>query len=372
MTENYDLIVAGSEKSSDLRYLTGFAAPDEFIYFGNERERGVIVSELERDRAKQGVNPGIGVYGAEDFSASANAGLPAQITALASAKRITAFRVPADFPLLLADRLRQTGLTLTPETGVFCPARVRKSRAEVAEITRAIRIAEAGVRKALAMLAEAEIAAGRQLILGGEPLTSERLRTAIDLELASRGALPTGTIVAGGRQSAEPHHTGSGPLYADVPIVIDVFPRLRDSGYWGDLTRTVIKGKPSTLVENAYRTVKKARDFCKTLLRAGAIPARVHEEAVRIMNEAGFRTGRGNDRSFGFFHSLGHGLGLDIHEAPRLGPRNETPLAGGEVVTVEPGLYYPEWGGIRLEDVVYLGESGAECLTEIEDFPVIP
>lgn len=371
MRESYQLIIDSSERSSDLLYLAGFDAPDDFLYFAGGGECGILVSELERDRARREAKPGVTVYGADDFPGAKGVSPAKQALALAADRRIRKFQVPGNFPLRIADRLRREGLTVTPEDGAFAPEREWKNTYEVQEITRAIRIAEQGVRRAFEALREAAVADNGTLFYRDATLTSERLRQLIDLELAAHGAMPTGTIVAGGGQGAEPHNPGSGPLHAGSPIVMDVFPRLRDSRYWGDLTRTVCKGTPPVPVESAYRAVKAARDHCKTLLKPGAVPARVHEEAVKIMNDAGFRTGRNDDRSFGFFHSLGHGLGLDIHESPRLGPRNETPLKGGEVVTVEPGLYYAEWGGIRLEDVMHITADGAVCLTEIEDFLVI-
>ena len=213
-----------------------------------------------------------------------------------------------------------------------------------------------------------------KLILAqGELLTSEILRSEIDVAMVRRGMLPTGTICAGGAQAAQPHNTGSGPLRADWPIVMDIFPRSAESGYWGDLTRTVVKGRASELVRRAYDAVLSARELGKSLVKVGAIPAEIHLAAARKMEEAGFRTGRSDKADFGFFHGLGHGVGLDIHEAPRLSPRNRIPLRGGEIVTVEPGLYYPEWGGIRLEDLMYVSPDGpARCLTEAEDFLEIP
>ena len=154
---------------------------------------------------------------------------------------------------------------------------------------------------------------------------------------------------------------------------MDVFPRSMTSGYWGDLTRTMVKGKAPEVVKKAYAAVFEAREFAKTLIRPGAIPEDIHRAAEGVLEKHGFMTGRNDAGDFGFFHGLGHGVGLEIHEAPRLSLRNRTPLKGGEIITVEPGLYYPEWGGIRLEDMVYVESSGScRCLTEVEDFLEIP
>lgn len=365
------LIIAAGESSPDLRYATGFAAPDAYLYFEYGDEKLMVVSTLERDRAAASARQGVSVDSVEEVTGNATATWCDVALALAAKGRLDAFRVPADFPLLYADKLRAAKLEIEPESGILFPEREFKNDFEITEITRALRLAEAGVRNACAMLAEAEIGPDNVLFHQGEVLTSERLRRVIDLTLVGGNAQPTGTIAAGGVQSSEPHHHGSGPLYAHTPIVMDVFPRLLDSGYWGDLTRTVVKGKAPEIVVNAYCAVREARDVTKAMLRPGAIPAELHQEAMRILEKHGFRTGRGGNRDFGFFHSLGHGVGLEIHELPRLSIRNDKPLRGGEVLTVEPGLYYPEWGGIRLEDLMVLTADGAVCLTRIEDFLTI-
>ena len=358
------LIVDGSERSADLLYGTGFMAADPFIYFHDGEQAGILVSALEHDRAKQQVKPGVEVYESTVFSASRH---PAdQILALAAARGIRHFETPGDFPLQLADRLRQDGLTVTPVAGGFFPERLYKSSAEVMEITLAQQAGEAGYRRARAIIAAAEIGRDDMLYWEGEPLTSERLRTAIDLEQVKRGALPGGTIVAGGRQGAEPHNRGNGVLYAHAPIVMDIFPRLQSTGYWGDLTRTLVKGSASGRVRAAFAAVLDARESAKAALKAGAVPSEIHALAAEILEKAGFPTWKRPDgRNCGFFHGLGHGVGLEIHEAPRLSPVNSVPLAGGEVVTVEPGVYDPEWGGMRLEDLVQVRENGCDCLTTV-------
>ena len=180
------------------------------------------------------------------------------------------------------------------------------------------------------------------------------------------------TICAGGLQGAQPHNTGSGVLLADYPVVLDIFPRSATTGYWGDLTRTVVKGTPSDFMRRAYDAVLEAREFAKSCIRIGAIPSEIHKCAENILFKHGFSTGCDEKGDYGFFHGLGHGVGLDIHEGPRISPRNSEPLKAGVVVTDEPGLYYPDQGGIRLEDMVYLNDEGkAVTLTEMEDQFVI-
>ena len=176
-------------------------------------------------------------------------------------------------------------------------------------------------------------------------------------------------MCAGGVQGSQPHNAGSGVLYAHTPIVMDIFPRSAETGYWGDLTRTVVKGRAESIVKRAYEAVFEAREHAKSIIRSGLTGAFVHNEAAKVLEKHRFYTGKTDRADFGFFHGLGHGVGLDIHENPRLSPRADTVLAPRSVITIEPGLYYPEWGGIRLEDMVYLKEDGScMVLTAMEDF----
>ena len=365
------LIVGSGEGSADMRYATRLSTPDAFIWGANDRTAMAVLSSLEFDRASEQARPGLELLREDELDGS---GCVEKIVKLAELMGVSGFAVPAEFPLFLADELRAAGLTLEPtEEGEFFPEREFKSEDEVALVVKSLRAAEAGVDRAARVLADSSVAADGTLVYDGATLTSERLRAEIDTELLRHGTLPTGTICAGGPQGACPHNAGEGPLYANAPIVMDVFPRSTASGYWGDLTRTMLKGKAPQVVASAYRAVREARDHAKNLIRPGANPEEIHKAAASILEKHGFFTGRNDAGDFGFFHGLGHGVGLEIHEAPRLSPRNSTPLAGGEIVTVEPGLYYPEWGGIRLEDMVFVEPgAGCRCLTKCADFLEIP
>ena len=365
------MIVGSGESSADIRYVTGLSTPDAFIW-GAAGERSVaVLSPLEFDRASIQAKDEVELLPEGELG---GADRVERIVKLAELLGVTGFEVPAEFPLHLADALRQAGLTIRPAgEGSFFPEREFKTMAEVDKIVAALRAAEAGVARAAEVLENSSVGADGAIVYEGVPLTSERLRAAIDTELLLHGTLPTGTICAGGAQGACPHHTGSGVLYANSPIVMDVFPRSLASGYWGDLTRTMLKGRAPEIVKRAYRAVREAREAAKPLIRPGAIPEDIHRAAAGVLERHGFFTGRNDGGDFGFFHGLGHGVGLEIHEAPRLSLRNRSPLRGGEIITVEPGLYYPEWGGIRLEDMVYVEpEGGCRCLTAIGDLLEIP
>ncbi|MDD5727842.1 MAG: Xaa-Pro peptidase family protein [Victivallales bacterium] len=365
-----DLIFAAGESCANIFYASGFQAPDPFIYFACRHEKAVIVSALEQDRAEKECKPDVAVLERNSFQGGSPDNIDV-ICSLAASREISAFRVPYDFPLGLAEALRGRGLQILPETGVFYPQRQFKGPEELAALTAALRVAEAGMRRALTLIAEAVVRPDGVLEHGGEVLTSEILRAEINIAMIRLGGFSDATIAACGAAAAEPHNVGSGPLTAGKTIILDIFPRIRKTGYWGDLTRTVVKGKAPEIVKNAYLAVREAREYAKTLIRPGAVPAEVHRAALKLLDDHGFRTGRRNGHNFGFFHGLGHSLGLEIHEKPALSPVNNEPLQGGEVLTVEPGLYYPEWGGVRLEDVVAVTADGCRCLTEIGDIPEI-
>ena len=171
-----------------------------------------------------------------------------------------------------------------------------------------------------------------------------------------------GSIVAGGRQAADPHEAGRGPLRAGEWIVADVFPRMLATGYWGDMTRTFLHGRPTAAQRRMYEAVAEAQRLALSLVRPGAKGKDVHRAVTDFFARRGWKTGTGPDgRAHGFFHGLGHGVGLEIHEEPRLSPSGGE-LAPGMVVSVEPGLYYPEIGGVRIEDLVVVTETGCSVL----------
>ena len=361
------LLIGNSENTPDIRFATGLSIPDEFIWLSdNNGNPMAFFSDLEIDRARAQIKPGVAVCAEKEFGSTRSE----IIINAARCHNITTIEVPGGFPVGIAEKLRAAGLTLAiSENSSFFPEREFKSPAEVAAITATQRAGEAGYLRAVEVLSETSVGADNALFWQNEPLTSEVLRAEIDCAILRCGMLPTGTICAGARQASQPHNSGSGQLYAHTPVVMDIFPRSPATGYWGDLTRTVIKGKAPAIVRKAWLAVKEARDHAKSLIRIGAIPAELHKEAQKVLEAHGFFTGETDGKPFGFFHGLGHGVGLEIHEAPRVSPRSSAPLKGGEVITIEPGLYYPEWGGIRLEDLIYLPACGgtAQCLTAVPD-----
>ncbi|NOY76211.1 MAG: aminopeptidase P family protein [Kiritimatiellaeota bacterium] len=363
--ETGTLIFASSDKNADIAYASGFRSPDPFIYYATLTEKAVIVSKLERGRAVSEVKSDLKVYDMAEIAAY-DGKIPSWkdiLLALTAKFADLQWRVPSDFPLREARILEKAGISLICADKPFFPERQTKSDDEIIRIIQAQRLAEEGMAAAVEALDSAKIADDGTLVLDEMVLTSEIIRSIIDIEVLRHGGHATDTIVSCGVQASEPHNAGAGPLRSGETIVIDIFPKGPDE-YHGDLTRTFVIGTPSDIAVKAYNAVRQARNEAIKLLKAGAVPSEVHERADQILISFGFETTNENGTHRGFFHGLGHGLGLNIHEEPSLSPRNSRPLEVGNVVTVEPGLYYPEWGGIRLEDIVVIRENGCEILTD--------
>jgi Xaa-Pro aminopeptidase len=221
---------------------------------------------------------------------------------------------------------------------------------------------ETALAEAIQAIREAEVREG--VLYGDEtPLTSETIKGLLARRLLELGCLARHSIVACGADACDPHHEGAGPLRANETIILDVFPQSLTTRYYADITRTVVKGTASDRVKTMYDAVLRGQERALGLIQDGADGTAIHAEVERLFREAGFETGEVDGRMQGFFHGTGHGLGLEIHESPRIARRG-VGLRAGNVVTVEPGLYYPVWGAVRIEDVVVVREGGSENLTQ--------
>ena len=367
------LMYADSEHDANMLYAVGMFVPDPFIYLRLRGRASIVMSDLEIDRAGREA-PHCRVLSLSRCQAQLRrAGVkspgPAPvIAALLRARSIRRVLVPPNFPLGLAGELRRLRITVRPTPGNFFPQRELKSPAEVKKISAALIMAEVGMSEAMQVLRSTKIGRNRRLFYHHLPLTAEKLRSVIDTAILQAGGLAANTIVAGGPQACDPHERGSGPLHAQEPIIIDIFPRSQATGYFGDITRTVVRGRASEAVRRLYDTVQRGQQIGFDKIRAGIPTTDVHRAVVACFEQAGYRTGRRQGRMTGFFHGTGHGLGLEIHEAPRLGLHSNGKLVAGQVVTVEPGLYYPELGGVRIEDVALVNQHGARNLTQFEKF----
>jgi Xaa-Pro aminopeptidase len=367
------LIYADTIRSPELRHELPLAIPDPFLYVEREGERHVVLTSFEIDRVREIAGAPephpYEEFGYDDLIAQ---GLPRDevlLEVVVNAGRalgVTEALVPWTFPAKFADRLRKAGVELTPELDFFQDRRRVKSGAELAGIRRAQRAAEAGMDAARGLLRRAE-PSGPGLVVDGEPLTSELIKVAILEAFIARGTVADEFIVSHGPQSAVGHDMGSGPIVAGESIVIDLWPRDVETACYADMTRTYVVREPPEEIVRYHALCKEALDRSLAAIRAGVPGADVFTLVCELFHEAGQPTQLskppGEVLADGFYHGLGHGVGLEVHEAPSLG-RAPGAMVAGDVVTVEPGLYRQGFGGVRLEDLVLVTEDGAENLTE--------
>ena len=362
-------------RSPELRHEVPVAIPDPFLYAERDGARTVLVSSFEVPRIEEAgldleiVRPE--ALGIDDLVAQ---GLPYERIwlelVLAACRRlgIEDAAVPAAFPLELADFLRHRGVAVRADRELFDERRRVKTSHELAGIRRAQQGAEAGMAAARELLRRAQPADGR-VLLDGEQLTCERLKAAVEDAFIRHGVVAEEFIVSHGPQTAIGHDTGSGPIAPGEPIVLDLFPRDRESGCFADMTRTYVVGEPSDELREYHRLAREALERAVAAIRPGASGRDLHRMTCELFHEHGYATQLskrpGEVLDSGFFHSLGHGVGLEVHESPGLGRVGE-PVVAGDVLALEPGLYRAGYGGCRLEDIVLVTEDGAEVLT---DFP---
>ena len=359
------LIVAASDTDPDMLYATKFWAPDAFIFLERNGKRTLVLSDLEIDRGrKQADADEFVMFSALEREVQGKSKkAPPYEKVLAHFLRnrgVTSTAVPANFPLRYAEELAANKIRVRATNGLFWPEREAKSTKEIEMIGHALRITETGLKRAVEILKRSRPNARKRLRWGGKTLTSEMLRAEIDSAVLRAGGIPTGTIVAGGDQGCDPHERGFGPLYANSLIILDVFPRDAKTGYFGDMTRTVLRGRASEAQRKLWKTVKAGQALALRKIKAGIDGMTIHKAIQEFFAEHGFRTEVRKGRRVGFFHGTGHGLGLEIHEHPRL---QKVTLKERQVLTVEPGLYYPGVGGARLEDVVVVTKTGCKILS---------
>ncbi|MFQ3320398.1 MAG: Xaa-Pro aminopeptidase [Natronomonas sp.] len=364
-------LIEADGEDSDQRYLSGFTAPDPFVtlYTG---ETHLLVSALEYGRANRNAradsverhseydhHDNIEEYGQTE-------GGHRTLAAFLDAHDIESVAAPTDFSLGTADGLRDLGVTVDADyDSVIESIRATKADEEIEHIRKVQAVNEAAMGRAEELLAAADVEDGT-LVHDGEPLTSERVKQEIEIELLRHGCALDETIVACGADAADPHDRGSGPLVADEAIIIDIFPRSKETGYYADMTRTFCVGEPTETIREWYDLTLEAQEAALDAIEAGVTGSEVHSAVCDIYEDAGLPTLRADESTeTGFIHTTGHGVGLDIHEYPRISEQDNE-LQAGHVVTVEPGLYDPEVGGVRIEDLVVVTENGHENLTDYE------
>jgi Xaa-Pro aminopeptidase len=368
------LVIGAPEHDADAYHLSGFLAPDPVICLRVAGKTYLAVSSLEYGRAeKEAPVDRLLSYdemGIMRLARELKSGAKAYAAAVANlldelGATNSPLLVPAGFGIVYADELRARGVTLTPDGKVFDGLRRAKTEEEISHIEKTQEAVEAACAHAVGILEEAGVGQDGTLEWRGETLTSERLRGEIDVELLRRGCSADGTIVAGGPQGADPHERGHGPLKAGESIIVDIFPVDLSTRYYSDMTRTFVKGEPNAGLQEMYDAVLESQEAALAMVRAGINGKDVHNKVAEVLHEAGYKTnvhdqGDGKPLTEGFFHGTGHGVGLEIHEAPRVSLADDE-LIPGDVVSIEPGVYDPEFGGVRIEDLV--PEDGCRNLT---------
>jgi Xaa-Pro aminopeptidase len=358
------LIIASSEKDADLYYTTKFIAPDAFVFVQTRGKKYILVSDLEIDRAKKQacVNAVVSTSRlAAEYKQKHKKACSFIDLVLYFLKKldIQSVLVPGNFPVQYYAPLKHAGLRIQYKNGIFFEERRVKDRVEISAITRALCATEKAAHEAVKTLKRSMIR-GNKLYLRGKVLTSEILKKVIHRTLLENGCVGEHTIVSCGHHSIDPHDQGSGPLRPHQPIIMDIFPRSEKTLYYADFTRTVVRGKAAPKLKKIYMAVKEGQAIAFKMIRHGMAAKKIHAAIQTRFTQLGFETGLKGGRMQGFFHSTGHGLGLNIHESPRIGPGDDILKAG----TVEPGLYYKGVGGVRLEDVVVVTKKGCKNLTK--------
>jgi len=360
----------------DIYHAIRFLAPDPQIVLEDGADLVLLTNSLEEGRARK-QSHATKIHNVDEFGSRelvAAGAKPTEATATVI-ERFLASRgtrrvaVPSYFPLGLADALRGKGLELAIADGLDRRRRAKRDD-EIAALEATQRATEEAWQLGVDAIARSAPAPNGVLMLDGATLTAERVRAIVEAALLERGCLAESTIVAPGPQAADPHMIGSGPIHAGEPVVMDIFPQHKETRYWADLSRTVSKGPPPPEIVKMYEVVRRAQDAGIAALRPGVTGRAVHELVEDLIFGAGYDTLRAGQKhdpqdpvTKGFIHGTGHGVGLEIHEAPSVGRGGTSPLAVGDVVTVEPGIYDPAIGGVRLEDMLVITADGSRNLT---------
>jgi Xaa-Pro aminopeptidase len=359
-------VLYASSRDADMRYLTHFTTSDPFVFFKKPGDPGVIIiSQMELGRASREASAAV--------MTRTQAGLPDILKKEKDPYRATAMMiagqvgkkilVPPNFPIALANSLNKY-CTILVDSGTVQSMRAKKSRDEILLMKNVQKVTEKAMERAISLIRSASVKKGI-LYLDKTPLTAEFVKFSMHSLLLQHGCNAVDTIVSCGEDTSIPHITGSGPLKSDKPIVIDLFPVNEISGYYADMTRTVVRGEPSPEILEMYNTLREAKHLGISLVRKGASGADIHQEVVDFFKDHGYES-----TTRGFVHNLGHGVGLQVHELPTVGPAGKA-LLSGNVITIEPGLYYPGIGGVRLEDIGVVTAKGFENFTKFPEDLII-
>jgi Xaa-Pro aminopeptidase len=374
------LLYGDTERSAAMRHEVPIAIIDPILFAEAGGRRYVLTSHLEADRITRVlpdaelldyIKLGFREFVQQGFS-WADAGREVEARAVKEIGLEEAI-VPGGFPLGLGDRLRRDGVTLTVDDTAVDRRRRAKTSQELEGIRAAQAAAHAGMAAARDVLSRARPGAEGRLELDGRPLLAEQVRDELRAACAGHGAPCPPDVIVSSVWQGHGHEPGSGPLPAGLPIHIDLWPRHEESSCWADMARTFVVGEPAAQhaeqIAEQNRLALEALTRAKAAVRPGVTGRELYDATCDLFEAAGYATQRtaGDDEGpDGFQFALGHGVGLEVHEAPSLGLAGNEPLVPGDVIAVEPGLWDSSVGGVTFEDLVLVTETGCEVLT---DFP---
>ena len=374
------LLYSESFKNSNMYYLTKFLAPDPFIFFKKvDTDPVIVVNQMEYPRAqKQSIVKDVRSYFDYKYLEVVKTAKEPHLGTMKFIANVTKKELDADtkicvphnFPAMAADILREEGLTIKPMFDIVEKARETKDAGEINEIQAVQAVAEEVTAEAIDLIANADVDANGILIVKKEPLTVGKVKSFLGHQFLDHGfVMEEDSIVACGPKGSDPHYFGDPKdvLKANQPIILDICPRSVQKRYWTDMTRTIVKGKASDKVRKMFNAVLEARNASIDAIQAGTLGSNVYNVCCDVLEKAGYETTRGGKQiTRGLTHSLGHGVGLDIHEVPRMSELYKFPLKEHNIVTVEPGLYDPDVGGLRIEDIVKVTKTRCNNLTKME------
>ena len=370
-TPQVRLMIAAPESSADMLYKTRFWAPDPFIFIEVNGKTILVASDLELGRAREVAAVDVVEPLSEYRNALKEQGIERPkfsdiVHAYLTDKGLDTARleVPGSMAVSHVERLRELGHEISISKESFYPERRHKESWEIEAIETAEGATERAIDNARRMIWDADVIDG-VLMLDGDVLTSERVRRAIEIMLLNEGYKGSPPIVSCGGQAALPHEIGHGPLLSEQTIIIDVFPRSMDTYYHADQTRSVVHGRISDDIRRMHTAVAEAVEMTLDGIRPGVDGETLHKKIQDHFLKSGFETRTVDGKPQGFFHGTGHGVGLEVHESPRISEVSQI-LEEGDVVTVEPGLYYPDIGGIRIEELVVVTADGCRNLATLD------
>lgn len=358
-------LIYDNSANADLYYITRFSCGDAFLFLELAGKRIMVMNTLEFDRAKRTAKVDQ-VLPREKYvelaKQQSRAGAAAYTAEVLKELSVTECIVPHNTPLAFADKLRAYGFTISLGENPFVAERAYKTAEEKKIMAAAQKMTFQAIKLVETTLKQSKIK-NKKILYRGKALTSEALRSMVSVFFLEHGfENEDAPIIAGGKQGCDPHERGTGPLKAHESIIVDIFPRSSKLRYFGDATRTFCKGAAPEALKKMYAVVKQGQEMGIKQVKAGVNGKIVHQNILDFFTAQGYPTGLNKGRNEGFIHGTGHSLGLEIHEEPFRINASDCDIKAGNMLTVEPGLYYQDIGAVRIEDVIYVTKTGNEVL----------